>query len=640
MRKNTIARALAVLAAAACLLSMMGAAPDARAKKPWTVLVYMLADNDLEEDGMNDLREMMKAGSGKELWIAAQVDRIEGYDDGAVGGLANWVGAKRVEVDKGSLAVQASLGAVDSGSPAALQDFVAWGVKAFPAERYALVLWDHGGGWQGYGYDETSGNGLDLPGIASALKGGLAKGGLPTLELLGFDACLMGSYEAMAACSPFARWYLASEELEPGHGWNYASLSLLASAPKSDGAALGKKFIADYFAQATAEKTVDEVTLSLIDCAKFPAAARALDAFAADAKGGITALAPALGRGAGKAPSFGKTGKPEEDCHMVDLAAFAEIAAKDNPGIAKSALALKAAVVAAVASTRAGADAKGSYGVSIYFPDRKKYYDAGYEASGSASWKALLAAYYAAGSAKAKASETAPSSAPKAPAFDKAANPDNEGVLEADGEGGWTLSGKLEKGAAAKIVDSVAYFGVDLDDATIFVGDTMGEVDAEAGAASAYWDGTVLKLAMDGKESYAYLSESWSEEGKASYSVPFAYWKTGKVDAEKYDFCWLEIEVDGEGNIVDMALYRETPDGEFGELRPAKGSKIAPLLYESSEDFEDYYVADEVTFDPRRVEELEFNFEPLDPGTEFYMELSIYDSGEGEDWVSASGEAE
>ena len=41
------------------------------------------------------------------------------------------------------------------------------------------------------------------------------------LDLLGFDTCLMSAYEVALQLAPYAEKLLASEETEPGHGWQY-----------------------------------------------------------------------------------------------------------------------------------------------------------------------------------------------------------------------------------------------------------------------------------------------------------------------------------------------------------------------------------------------------------------------------------
>ena len=40
-------------------------------------------------------------------------------------------------------------------------------------------------------------------------------------ELIGFDACLMASVEMASVASPYAKYMVASEEVEPGSGWDY-----------------------------------------------------------------------------------------------------------------------------------------------------------------------------------------------------------------------------------------------------------------------------------------------------------------------------------------------------------------------------------------------------------------------------------
>src|SRR5690606_34862583 len=107
--------------------------------------------------------------------------------------------------------------------PQVLADFIATGMRTFPAEHYALVISDHGASWPGIGPDDSSpGDGvLDLPDLYAGIAAGLdgADAGVDKLDLLGFDACLMATYEVASTLAPVARRLLASQELEPGHGW-------------------------------------------------------------------------------------------------------------------------------------------------------------------------------------------------------------------------------------------------------------------------------------------------------------------------------------------------------------------------------------------------------------------------------------
>jgi Clostripain family len=40
-----------------------------------------------------------------------------------------------------------NLGETNAGDPGVLTDFIVWSVKNYPAARYMLVIWNHGGGW-------------------------------------------------------------------------------------------------------------------------------------------------------------------------------------------------------------------------------------------------------------------------------------------------------------------------------------------------------------------------------------------------------------------------------------------------------------------------------------------------------------
>jgi hypothetical protein len=82
-------------------------------------------------------------------------------------------------------------------------------------------------------------------------------GGRLKLDIIGFDACLMAMYEVGSTLAPYGHHLLASELLEPGHGWDYAALAGItqretaAGTPVSSLSALdvGNLFIKDYFDQ-------------------------------------------------------------------------------------------------------------------------------------------------------------------------------------------------------------------------------------------------------------------------------------------------------------------------------------------------------------------------------------------------------
>ncbi|MGB9826783.1 MAG: clostripain-related cysteine peptidase, partial [Desulfofundulus sp.] len=227
-------------------------------------MLYQDADDQvLEQDIYLDLNEAERVGSSPNVHIVAQIDRFRAGFQGD----GNWTSARRYYVVQdndlhrvGSKLVQ-ELGEVDMSDPQTLVDFVQWSVKNFPADKYVLILSDHGLGWPG-GWSDPShrgatqstaplttqfGNNLYLMELDQALGQARAAAGIDKFEVVGLDACLMGQLEVMAAIQPHANYAIASEEVEPAIGWAYAGfLSKLVQNPNMSGADLSRAIVESY----------------------------------------------------------------------------------------------------------------------------------------------------------------------------------------------------------------------------------------------------------------------------------------------------------------------------------------------------------------------------------------------------------
>ena len=103
--------------------------------------------------------------------------------------------------------------------PNTLLNFMNFAKENYPAEKYALIMWDHGGGAvSGFGQDQNASKNDHL--FIDEIKQALDNFGTK-LEFVGFDACLMANMETAYALKDSANYLVASEELEPGTGWNY-----------------------------------------------------------------------------------------------------------------------------------------------------------------------------------------------------------------------------------------------------------------------------------------------------------------------------------------------------------------------------------------------------------------------------------
>ncbi|MBI0582523.1 MAG: hypothetical protein JET69_05870, partial [Methanomassiliicoccales archaeon] len=191
---------------------------------------------------VNNFLQMAQIGSDANVSIVVQFDRIGGYDTR----YEDWTDCLRFYVEYGmtpTLAnAMADMGEVNMADRSTLESFLAWGTHTYQAERYIVVLKDHGCSWMGCCQDETSGGDLlDLRETSFALRAMVNITGAP-IDLLVFDDCLMGSVEVATEFKDLALYAVVSETLGWTSNHDYASiLSFLTSSPQmsSRSAAIG-----------------------------------------------------------------------------------------------------------------------------------------------------------------------------------------------------------------------------------------------------------------------------------------------------------------------------------------------------------------------------------------------------------------
>ena len=165
--------------------------------------------------------------------------------------------------------------------PEVLRAFIDYGVSQFPAEKYDLILWDHGGGpLGGFGSDEHEPYySMSFSDIIDAVSSNLVvdpdgDGEIDSrFDMIDFDACLMSSVELCFALADYTDYYIASPETEPGYGQYYTGwLDLLGEQPDVDAFTLGKQIVDDcYDFYVTGEGAEDDVTLTVFDLQKLVA---------------------------------------------------------------------------------------------------------------------------------------------------------------------------------------------------------------------------------------------------------------------------------------------------------------------------------------------------------------------------------
>lgn len=228
--------------------------------KDWTILLYMSGDNNLEANGIEDINEMENIGSDSNVNVVVVFDRTPYYDSSN----GNWTDTRYfyITADSNTSTINSILlgnaGEREMDRPASLALWTWYGVTNFPAAKYALIIWDHGSGWEkdvdenpvkGSCSDDTSGWGeLEIWEVRWALNAAFGYLPISKLDLLGYDACLMGMAEVAAQTSDIVDTFVGSEDNEGLDGWEYDRwLSDLTSNPAANSATLGNYIVDAYY---------------------------------------------------------------------------------------------------------------------------------------------------------------------------------------------------------------------------------------------------------------------------------------------------------------------------------------------------------------------------------------------------------
>ena len=325
-----------------------------------TIMVYMCGTDLESKSGMasSDIDEMKKASLSSNIDVIVFTGGCTGWKTSSISNKANQIH----KISGGSLVtLENSFSNKSMTESATLTEFIKYCVKNYSANRYELILWDHGGGsLSGYGYDQrfTSSGSMTLSRIDTALKNADVK-----FDFIGFDTCLMATAENALMLSSYADYLIASEETEPGAGWYYTNwLTKFASNTSMSTLDLGKLIIDDYTDYCASRYQSAKTTLSLIDLAELSnTLPSALKTFA-------KATTNLINSDSFSSVSEARSSTREYSSSKIDQIDLVHFA--DNLGTSE-AKALSNAVLGAVKYNRVSASMNNSYGLSIYFPYSK-----------------------------------------------------------------------------------------------------------------------------------------------------------------------------------------------------------------------------------------------------------------------------
>ena len=324
-------------------------------KDVYTIMIYMCG-TDLESNyGMAtaDLNEMLHADIADNVNIIIETGGTKKWQNTVISNKTNQI--YQIKND-GIVRLQSDIGKKAMTKASTLTEFIDYCETNFPANRYALIMWDHGGGSaSGYGYDEQFPNtAMTLDVFNKALKDADC-----VFDFIGFDACLMATLETALVAEQYADYFIASEETEPGCGWYYTNwLTKLSKNTSMDTVSIGKTIIDDFTVACRQQSASNQTTLSIVDLAELAGTIpEAFNDFASSTMELIEGDDYAVVSNArSRAKEF------SSGINQIDLIHFAE-----NMDTAES-KALASALRDCVKYNRVSNSLKNANGISIFFP--------------------------------------------------------------------------------------------------------------------------------------------------------------------------------------------------------------------------------------------------------------------------------
>ena len=351
-----------ILAAALSLASMAEVSAANKTKQPlkeWTIAVFLNADNNLDEFGVEDQEEMSKIGSKEHMNIVTLIDREKGP-------------AQINYIEKNKIMKIKDMGELDMGDYKEFIKFAKFIKENYPAKHYSFSFWNHGSGWRakqekalfrGVSYDDSSDNHITTNQLTTALKEVKDILG-QKIDVINFDACLMQMVEVAYACKDYVNYMVGSEEIEPGMGAPYNDILRGVKAgitPEKFARNWATAFVKSY--DEDGSQGTDDSTQSVVDLSKIDALTDALSGVAKSVMAGK--YGNVIGKVVAKSQKYDDT--DNLDIYSL-LDQLKKIAAKDKALLSAIEKAQNAFKEAVLYSGFTGRRLKNSNGLAIFMP--------------------------------------------------------------------------------------------------------------------------------------------------------------------------------------------------------------------------------------------------------------------------------
>ena len=231
--------------------------PDTGQIPPSTIILVYIIGSTLEADpatpdyqgATKDIKEMIEGYAGGDERLRVYVAYGGARKEGWVGVTYATLEQLQDDMLENGVIGDANLNIYHNAQenmadPKTLSSFINYVRLLEPDGRRLIFFWDHGEAWNGFGIDTNFGNDrLTLEELNTALSEAKQR-----FEIIGFDACLMANLEVAQTLSPYGSILVASEDLEPGFGWDWNTVfKTLVQNPEIDPKVLSRTIVDAYF---------------------------------------------------------------------------------------------------------------------------------------------------------------------------------------------------------------------------------------------------------------------------------------------------------------------------------------------------------------------------------------------------------
>ena len=336
----------------------------------WTVLVFMNAANDLypfSELNMNQMEQV--AGNPDVRFVVQWKQATSIFPDSSFNGTRRYL-VKPDQTNQIASELVQNMGLnVDMGKKETMTDFINWAKTFYPAQRYCLVVWNHGNGWRrnrdhlpptrAVSYDDEFNTVIQTWEFAQAL-------GSNHFDILAWDASLMQMMEVSYEIQDQADYIVGSEESPPGAGYPYHLVfAPFRDNPDDTTLALSKSFVDGMIARYGASS--EKITQSVVDTNELPALGSQLNALAQALIANQATLGPLMTQVRNTAKNYSPTSFDQKRYYDIWDLADKISAGTSITEIDTACDAVKAALVNAVKWEGHNTASNGSHGLSVEF---------------------------------------------------------------------------------------------------------------------------------------------------------------------------------------------------------------------------------------------------------------------------------